>query len=87
MSETMIRRLAMVLLPEMHHGISSATDSPEASAYKLAQKVLEAMREPTGSMVEAGEAAPRKVGANMADAETSYSAMIDAAWREGSGGS
>jgi len=68
----------------MHHGISSATESPEASAYKLARKILTAMREPTDIMIEAGESAPRTVGANMAGAQSSYTAMIEAALREDS---
>ncbi len=82
MSGTMFKRLAMALLPEMHHGIGDATESPEASAYRLARKVLTAMREPTGTMIEAGEAAPRTVGTNTAGAEASYIAMIEAALRE-----
>jgi hypothetical protein len=79
----MLKRLAMVLLPEMHHGISDTMESPEASAYRLARTILTTMREPTDTMVEAGEAAPRTVGANMAGAEASYMAMIEAALREG----
>lgn len=78
----MLKRVALAILPEMHHGITGATESPEVAAQRLARKILLTMRDPTDAMIEAGETASRDVGANMAGAETSYVAMIDAALRE-----
>lgn len=82
MPETMLKRIALTVLPEMHHGITGATESPEAAARRLARKILIAMRDPTSFMVEAGEDATRDTHANMAGAEASYTAMIDAALGE-----
>ncbi len=79
----MLKRIALTVLPEMHHGISRPTESPEDAARRLARKILLAMRDPTDVMIEAGESTSCDAGANMACAEASYMAMIDAALRDG----
>jgi len=83
MTESMLKRVAMTILPEMHHGLTNITESPEAAAWRVARKIVEIMREPTGPMIDAGEAAPRDPGSNVGGAEAAYVAMIEAALAEG----
>ncbi len=49
----MLKRIALTVLPEMHHGISGPTESPEDAARRLARKILVAMRDPTDAMIDA----------------------------------
>lgn len=87
MVDSMLKRLALAILPEMHHGIADMNESPEASAHRLARKILRTIREPTNTMIEAGEAVPRNAGTNATGVEFSYAAMIDAALQEGNSSS
>lgn len=82
MPDTMLKRIAFTVLPEMHHGIGDASESPEVVARRLARKILAAMREPTETMIKAAEAITRNPDSNMGGAEASYTAMIDAALGE-----
>ncbi len=84
MSSTMLRRIAVVLLPALHHGISPPAETPGETADGIARKVLQAMREPTDFMIDAGERAASSIGMNDPQAVVTYTAMIDAALSEGS---
>ena len=51
----MIERVAGVLLRELAGGAASGAEMPSAFAENLARDVIEAMKEPTKGMIDAGE--------------------------------
>lgn len=71
MIEKMIDRIALALVPHIHHGISDPRQA--------ALDVLSVMREPTADMLEAAS----RYNA-LSDADRTWPSMIDAALNEDS---
>ncbi|WP_454887869.1 hypothetical protein [Sphingomonas oryzagri] len=81
-TESMTKRIAYILLPALHHGMSPPNASPEEWALTMTRRILTAMRDPTDHMIVAGAEVSPDTAGNQSPAAQFYSAMIDAALAE-----